>query len=107
MKKIYKKNQLLEVNNIPSEVIEGIKATIDILNIVNYIIFLYSEDIFFSKAIPNDILQNKNLIDVSKQSSMVISTNPFTKAIEKAKDIYDLNKHNNIPNLLSEKYKLR
>ncbi|MDU3536415.1 MAG: hypothetical protein E7F55_15455 [Clostridium perfringens] len=32
MKKIYKKNQLLEVNNIPSEVIESIKATIDILN---------------------------------------------------------------------------
>ena len=32
MKKIYKKNQLLEVNNIPSEVIESIKITIDILN---------------------------------------------------------------------------
>lgn len=32
MKKIYKKNQLLEVNNIPTEVIEGIKATIDVLN---------------------------------------------------------------------------
>lgn len=77
------------------------------LSIVNYIIFLYSEDIFFSKAIPSDILQNKNLIDVSKQSSMVISTSPSAKAIEKAKDIYDLSKHNNIPNLLSEKYKLR
>ena len=32
MKKIYKKSQLLEVNNIPTEVIEGIKATIDVLN---------------------------------------------------------------------------
>ena len=32
MKKIYKESQLLEVNNIPSEVIESIKATIDILN---------------------------------------------------------------------------
>ncbi len=28
MKKIYKANQLLEVNNIQSEVIESIKATI-------------------------------------------------------------------------------
>lgn len=55
----------------------------------------------------SEILQNKNLIDVSKQSSMEIWTYPFTKAIEKAKDIYDLNKYNNIPNLLSEKYKLR
>lgn len=32
MRKVYKENQLLEVNNIPSEVIESIKATIDILN---------------------------------------------------------------------------
>lgn len=32
MKKIYKGNQLLEVNNIPKEVIESISVTIDILN---------------------------------------------------------------------------
>ena len=32
MKKIYKESKLLEVNNIPSEVIERMKAIIDILN---------------------------------------------------------------------------
>ena len=32
MKKIYKKNQLLEVNNISSEVIESIRETIGVLN---------------------------------------------------------------------------
>ena len=32
MKKVYKENQILEVNNIPSETIESIKVTIDILN---------------------------------------------------------------------------
>ena len=32
MKKIYKGNQLLEVNNIPKEVIERMKVIIDILN---------------------------------------------------------------------------
>ena len=32
MKKVYKENQLLELNNIPVEVIESIKVTIDILN---------------------------------------------------------------------------
>ena len=32
MKKIYKESQLLEVNNIPSEVIESMKVTIAILN---------------------------------------------------------------------------
>lgn len=77
------------------------------LSIVNYIIFLYSEDIFLSKEIPSDILENKNLVDISKQSAMAVASNPFTKAIEKAKDIYDLSQHNNIPNLLSKKYKLR
>ena len=32
MKKIYKESQLLELNNIPSEVIESMKVTIAILN---------------------------------------------------------------------------
>ena len=32
MKKIHKESQLLEVNNIPSEVTESIKVTIDVLN---------------------------------------------------------------------------
>ena len=32
MKKVYKENQILEVNNIPSEVIESMKVTIAILN---------------------------------------------------------------------------
>ena len=32
MKKIYKESQLLELNNIPSEVIKSMKVTIDILN---------------------------------------------------------------------------
>jgi len=32
MKKIYKESQLLEVNNIPIEVIKSMKATIDIMN---------------------------------------------------------------------------
>lgn len=32
MRKVYKENQLLDVNNIPSEVIESMKVTIAILN---------------------------------------------------------------------------
>lgn len=32
MRKVYKENQLLGVNNIPSEAIESVKVTIDILN---------------------------------------------------------------------------
>lgn len=77
------------------------------LSIVNYIIFLYSEDIFLSKQIPCDILKNQNLINVSKQSSIALVIDLYTNPIDKAKEIYDLNNHNSIPNLLSEKYKLR
>lgn len=77
------------------------------LAIINYIIFLYSEDIFLSKEISTDILQNKALINVCKQSSMIISNKPFTNVIEKAQNVYDLSKYSNIPNLLSEKYRLR
>ena len=32
MIKVYKESKLMELDNIPSEVIESIKATIDILN---------------------------------------------------------------------------
>lgn len=77
------------------------------LSIVNYIIFLYSEDIFLSKQIPQDILNDENLKNVSKQTSMALVANQFGNAIEEAKNVYDLSKHNTIPNLLSEKYKLR
>lgn len=45
MKKIYKENQLLEVNNMPIEVIESIKVTIDILN----------ENYGFNRAIESDL----------------------------------------------------
>lgn len=77
------------------------------LSIVNYIIFLYSEDIFLSKEIPTDVLDNDNLKNISKQTSLAIASNPFVRPIDEAKNIYDLSKHNTIPNLLNEKYKLR
>lgn len=76
------------------------------LALINYIIFLYSEDIFLSKEIPTDILQDENLIAVSKQSSIAIMDNPLVNVIENVKEAYDLNKMNKIPNLLSKKYKL-
>ena len=79
----------------------------DKLALVNYIIFLYSEDVFLSKEIPQEILKHEKLIEVSKQTSFAFLTNPFLNVIENAKEIYDLSKRSEIPNLLSEKYKLR
>ena len=77
------------------------------LSIINYIIFLYSEDMFLSKALPENIYNNDNLINIARQTTIAVSNTPFSNAIEAAKEAYDLNKHNTIPNLLSQKYKVR
>ena len=79
----------------------------DKLSLINYIIFLYSEDVFLSKSIPKEILKHDRLIEISQQSSLAILENPFVDAREGLKEIYDLSKMNEIPNLLSEQYKLR
>lgn len=78
------------------------------LGIINYIIFLYSEDVFISKNIPKDVLNNEKLKNISKQTSTVMGIFPmFEEPIDKAKEVYDLNKWKEIPNLLSRTYKIR
>jgi len=81
----------------------------DKLGLINYIIFLYSEDIFLSKNIPSEVLKNKKLIKVSQQSSLAFSMSSFSSAIEESKKIYDLNlsRIKEIPNLLSKRYKIK
>ncbi len=79
----------------------------DKLALVNYMIFLYSEDVFLSKNIPEYVLKNDKLIEVAQQSSMAFISTPLVDAIEESKKVYDLSKRNEIPNLLSEEYKLR
>ena len=77
----------------------------DKLSLINYIIFLYSEDVFLSKEIPENILKDKKLVEVSQLSSIAFLN--FSNSIDDVKKIYDLSKYREIPNLLSEKYKLR
>ena len=58
MKKIYKENQLLEANNMPIEVIQSIKVTIDILN----------ENYGVNRAIESDlggyVVIAENIVDI-------------------------------------------
>lgn len=77
----------------------------DKLALINYIIFLYSEDIFISKKIPESIIENEKLVDVSKQicDAMML---PGSNVLEEAKCVYNLNRFNEIPNLLSEEFKI-
>ena len=78
MKKIYKENQLLEVNNIPSEVIESIKVTIDILN----------ENYGVNRAIESDlggyivIVENIVDIEILKQDKLQGLIPEYTDIIE-------------------------
>ena len=78
MKKVYKENQLLEVNNIPSEVIESIKVTIDILN----------ENYGFNRAIESDlggyVVIAENIVDIEvlKQDKLQGLVPEYTDVIE-------------------------
>lgn len=75
------------------------------LAIINYIIFLYSEDVFISKKIPQNIIDDEELVSVSKQTYYAMAV-PGTNVIEEVIKEYDLNKSNKIPNLLSEEFKI-
>ena len=78
MKKVYKESQLLEVNNIPSEVIESIKVTIDILN----------ENYGVNRAIESDlggyVVIAENIVDIEilKQDKLQGLIPEYTDIIE-------------------------
>ena len=78
MKKVYKENQLLEVNNMPIEVIESIKVTIDILN----------ENYGVNRAIESDlggyVLIAENIVDIEilKQDKLQGLVPEYTDVIE-------------------------
>ena len=78
MKKIYKENQLLEVNNIPSEVIKSIKVTIDILN-ENYV-----EDRDVESDLGGYVVIAENIVDMEilKQDKLQGLVPEYTDIVE-------------------------
>lgn len=86
----------------------------DKLAIINYLLFLYSENIFLSKDIPDDIIHSSELQRVAGigvyDILQISSLNRLKKHSEIIRDNrvkYNLKKFNEIPNLLSEKYKIK
>lgn len=67
MKKIYKENQLLEVNDIPSEVIESMKVTIDILN------ENYGEDRDVESDLGGYVVVAENIVDIEILKSKILN----------------------------------
>ena len=78
MKKVYKENQILEVNNIPSEVIESLKVTIDILN------ENYGEDRDVEADLGGYIVIVENIVDIKimKQDKLQGLIPEYTDIIE-------------------------
>lgn len=75
------------------------------LALINYLIFLYSEDVFISKTISKPILDHINLKEVARKSSTYFTMEPKNSIVEAGKE-FDLNNWNCIPNLLDEEYKI-
>ena len=78
MKKIYKESKLLEVNNIPTEVIERMKVIIDILN------ENYGEDRDVESNLGGYILIAENIVDIEvlKQGKLQDLIPEYTDIIE-------------------------
>ena len=78
MKKVYKESQLLEENNIPLEVIESIKATIDILN------ENYGENRDIETDLGGYIVVAENIVDIEilKQDKLQGLIPEYTDVIE-------------------------
>ena len=86
-----------QFNKLPKD--EQLKALI-------FIIFAYSEEVYFSPTIKEELLKNTDLCEFAKKGSDIISFDPFCNAIDVAKEEFDLNNRYKVPNLLDEKYKL-
>ena len=78
----------------------------DRLAALTYIIFLYSEDMYFSKSIEKEVKQSQALCNAGRTSQDMLSTTPFFDPYEVLRESHNLNNRHKIPNLLSDKYKL-
>ena len=78
MKKIYKESKLLEVNNIPTEVIERMKVIIDILNEI------YGEYRDIEADLGGYVVIAENIVDIEilKQDKLQGLVPEYTDVIE-------------------------
>lgn len=78
----------------------------DKLSLLNYILFLYSDNIYFSKNIDKEVIENLKLQHIMTNGMFIISNKDISDEDIKKK-IYTLSKRHNINNLLSYKFKLK
>ncbi len=76
------------------------------LGIINYILFLYTEDYFLSKSI-YDELQNDSIRECSSLSLIAYKDSPAEDSSPLLREKLDLSNWRSIKNFLSEEYKLK
>ena len=79
----------------------------DKLSVINYIVFLYSEDYFLSEDIKQIIDGDKSLSKIIGQTSILSLTADeigHANTLSDIKDLYALDKYKSVTNILSEKY---
>ena len=74
---------------------------------LTFIMIAYTEEIFFSNKLPQEIKTNPYLIKASQSNASIISMMPYFNPHEVAIKEFSLSNRKNIPNLLSAEYKLR
>lgn len=79
----------------------------DQLAAINYMIFSYSEDVFISKEIDETVLLDEALVAASRKSPEVFLVNTKEVDMEIVKESFSFSKMNDLPNLLSEQFKIR
>lgn len=78
----------------------------DQLATINFMLFVYSEDIFISKHIDEEVLQDPNLIVASQQTQEFLSLIEDIDVQTVEEGVINFSHRSEIPNLLSVRYKI-
>lgn len=82
----------------------------DKLSVINYLIFLYSEDFYCSETLKQVLKNDKKVKEITGKTTMTsISSDDIMKGnvYERLQAEYNLNEHSKFTNFLSEKYKIK
>ena len=79
------------------------------LSAINYIIFSYTENVYLSPSIHNQLKSNENYMDVCRKTTISESIFPMSTndGLSLATKEFSLAQRNKIPNLLSKEYSIK
>jgi len=75
----------------------------DQLSVINYLVFLYTENFLLSKKIPLSIIEDKEFVKICARSGVAISNVPDFNSLKASLEYFNLSNHLSIQNLLALK----